>query len=843
MTNLANNTQSEKVQWKESLDNENECDFDQVYHYSDNSNEHPLLERRPSMLYSENGEEGEEDAYDEDSKFHIRPSELGEEYSRGNQLSKTQGMFHPHNEFMHHFNTVDKFKPHPIYSNNQKYKDQHKHPLETLKEFKIKSAFAAKSLDDLDMVGLSTDFDKEMYKGYLDEDVEQELQKLIKMILNLKDKYNGDDNTSSINNLTSRVDPNSAALPRIESKSNGIHNPEIKNITEFIRDYDRISECINDFCQGYYKTYVTKKNSYLLNKFELYTNLCSNLEIQQTKMIPHKDFYNVLKVDPDLLINGCFSIHQLNNFIMNKLRTDSKKIVVELDGQTKTLGELFETGDSNTSSYEHVVIDDDFLEWYQYQYLPNHSGSLEKVMFLNDQDMDANTATKLFYFKVAKLFLEFDNYIEGQYLFELIETCIFKRKSRHQLYQLSIDFQFNMAKDEKSGKLYNQWCENFYNFNERFAKHNHRNIEWNVRVHRNYTYLFEQGLVFNFEDYLNEIHHLIKNAPKVNCSIKHIDVIYRDSDSYLWKSFSCTAATSPANWNISDNPPLAYYMFYIHQLLSENTIKSKGNKVCDNNGNLCSNITLRNNCGSQKSMGKLSQFTMLGDSIYKESLIANILLADSNQITSAEPIAQTAIFQYLYYILQITCIVSPLSTVSKYYGGSDVHDYNKSNDTLYHATNFSTASINKTPQSNSHSSSDVSMKNRDLNYSRASNFFYRGNPFMDMHKMGIRVVLSSHSIVFNNSYTRDPLLEEYSVAASIYLINSCDMCELALNSTTDHGDYNYKDETYDHPFEDNEEEEAYGYEDDVYKHNVAPVRRQYRITTWQTEMNNLKLLP
>ncbi|KAL6940189.1 hypothetical protein ACO0QE_004084 [Hanseniaspora vineae] len=843
MTKPANSAQSETAQWKQSISNENECDFDQVYHYSDNSNEHPLLERRPSMLYSEDGEDGEEEDFDDEDNFHNRHSELAQDYGRGINYSKTQGMLHSHNEFMHHFNTVEKFKPHPIYSGDQKKVQQLKHPLETLKESKVKSAFAAKSLDDLDMVGLSTDFDREMYKGYLDEDVEQELQKLIKMILNLKDKYNGNGNTTSIYDLVDRVDPNSAALSLIETDSNTVRKPEIKKITEFIKDYDRVSEFIDEFCQGYYKTYVTKKNNYLLNKFELYTNLCSNLEIQQTKMIPHKDFYNVLKVDPDLLINGCFSIHQLNNFVMEKLRTESKKIVVELDGQRKTLGELFKTGDSETSSYEHVVIDDDFLEWYQYQYLPNHSGSLQKVMFLDDQDMDKNTATKLFYFKVAKVFLEFDNYVEGQYLFELMERCVFKRKSSHQLYQMSIDFQFDMVEDEKTGKLYNQWCEKFYKFNEKFTNHHHSNIEWNVRVHRNYTHLYEQGMVSNFKDFLNEIEHLIENASKVNCSIKHIDVIYRDSDPYLWKFFSCTAVTHPAEWKISDNPPLAYYMFYVHQLLRQNTINSESDNACENNGKLCSNISLRNNCGTQKSMGKLSQFTMLGDSIYKESLIANILLANSNQITSAEPIAQTAIFQYLYYIFQITCIVSPLSTVSKYYGGSDVHDYNKSNDTLYHATNFSTASIDKPSQFKSHSSSTISMKNRDLNYSRASNFFYRGNPFMDMHKMGMRVVLSSHSIVFNNSYTRDPLLEEYSVAASIYLINSCDMCELALNSTTDHGDYEYENESLDHPFEDNAEEEKHNYKDDVYKHNVAPVRRQYRITTWQTEMNNLKLLP
>ena len=58
---------------------------------------------------------------------------------------------------------------------------------------------------------------------------------------------------------------------------------------------------------------------------------------------------------------------------------------------------------------------------------------------------------------------------------------------------------------------------------------------------------------------------------------------------------------------------------------------------------------------------------------------------------------------------------------------------------------------------------------------------YDRNPFLDYFQRGLKVTLSSDDpLQFH--YTREPLMEEYSVAAQIWKLSSSDMCEIARNS-------------------------------------------------------------
>jgi AMP deaminase len=55
------------------------------------------------------------------------------------------------------------------------------------------------------------------------------------------------------------------------------------------------------------------------------------------------------------------------------------------------------------------------------------------------------------------------------------------------------------------------------------------------------------------------------------------------------------------------------------------------------------------------------------------------------------------------------------------------------------------------------------------------------NPFLDYFQRGLVVTLSTDDpLQFH--YTREPLMEEYSVGAQIWKLSSCDMCEIARNS-------------------------------------------------------------
>ncbi|MEE6528578.1 hypothetical protein FKM82_031068, partial [Ascaphus truei] len=58
---------------------------------------------------------------------------------------------------------------------------------------------------------------------------------------------------------------------------------------------------------------------------------------------------------------------------------------------------------------------------------------------------------------------------------------------------------------------------------------------------------------------------------------------------------------------------------------------------------------------------------------------------------------------------------------------------------------------------------------------------YHRNPLPDFLSRGLMVSLSTDDpLQFH--FTKEPLMEEYSIATQVWKLSSCDMCELARNS-------------------------------------------------------------
>lgn len=81
---------------------------------------------------------------------------------------------------------------------------------------------------------------------------------------------------------------------------------------------------------------------------------------------------------------------------------------------------------------------------------------------------------------------------------------------------------------------------------------------------------------------------------------------------------------------------------------------------------------------------------------------------------------------------------------------------------------------------------------------------YNKNPFPTFFKRGLNVSLSTDDpLQFH--YTKEPLVEEFCVAAQVWKLSSCDMCEIARNSVLQSGfEYPFKkhflgDEYFEHP--------------------------------------------
>lgn len=223
------------------------------------------------------------------------------------------------------------------------------------------------------------------------------------------------------------------------------------------------------------------------------------------------------------------------------------------------------------------------------------------------------------------------------------------------------------------------------------------------------------------------------------------DLASSESDDYIWKDFMDPQATEPKDWSGSgDNPPIAYYMFYI---MEYTTKLNRFRKSRTQNP-----ITLRQYAPLTKN--RVSQFKR-GVSITEllEALICNMLLCHSG-LLQAEPLWDASpTCLYLYYLLQVPVIASPLSSVSL------AHEKPRTSYGQW-------------------TTRDVTVQ---------STRSYTGNPFLQMQKIGLRVILSSSSVLLNSSYTMEPIIEEYSVAASIYLLNSADMCEFVRNSVITSG--------------------------------------------------------
>ena len=108
---------------------------------------------------------------------------------------------------------------------------------------------------------------------------------------------------------------------------------------------------------------------------------------------------------------------------------------------------------------------------------------------------------------------------------------------------------------------------------------------------------------------------------------------------------------------------------------------------------------------------------------------------------------------------------------------------------------------------------------------------YERNPFMSYFRRGLNVSLSTDDPL-QIAFTKEPLIEEYSVAAQIYKLTAVDMCELARNSVIQSG--------YEHTIKQKWLGQDYhipGPEgNNVEKTNVPNIRQSYRYDTLINEL-------
>lgn len=122
---------------------------------------------------------------------------------------------------------------------------------------------------------------------------------------------------------------------------------DIPSLRDFYMDLDTITDVTTD---GPIKTFAFRRLAYLEGKFSLHSLLNEYQEMADSKKVPHRDFYNVRKVDTHVHHSACMNQKHLLRFIKSKMKKSPDEVVLFRDGKHLTLRQVFES--INLTAYD-----------------------------------------------------------------------------------------------------------------------------------------------------------------------------------------------------------------------------------------------------------------------------------------------------------------------------------------------------------------------------------------------------------------------------------------------------------------------------------------------------------
>lgn len=107
----------------------------------------------------------------------------------------------------------------------------------------------------------------------------------------------------------------------------------------FLADQNIMYALISD---GPLKSFCYRRLSYLSSKYQLHTLMNELKESAAQKEVPHRDFYNIRKVDTHVHASSCMNQKHLLRFIKKKMKTCSDEVVCKdkKSGKEMTLAEV-----------------------------------------------------------------------------------------------------------------------------------------------------------------------------------------------------------------------------------------------------------------------------------------------------------------------------------------------------------------------------------------------------------------------------------------------------------------------------------------------------------------------
>ena len=501
----------------------------------------------------------------------------------------------------------------------------------------------------------------------------------------------------------------------------------VRSFDEFVRDYTIVKHAA--FC-GPTASYAYKRLEVLSAKFNLHVLLNSVRENDAQKSVPHRDFYNIRKVDTHVHHSAAMNQKHLLRFIKMKLRTVPNEVVIYRDGKHLTLGDVFKSLKLTAYDLSIDTLDmhanDTFHRFDRFNLKYNPAGQS----------------------RLREIFLKTDNYLNGRYLAEITKEIFGDLEaSKYQLVEWRVSI-YGRSKDE--------WVKlaRWFYENQLWNKH----VRWLIQVPRLYHIYRENNLVSSFEEMMQNIFEPLFAAtidPEHNEALHYFLEGIVGFDSVDDESRPESGIISPnhqlptpGEWDSAQNPPYGYWMYYMY-------------------ANICTLNKLR----AERGLRTYQFRPHCGEAGGVEHLISTYLLA--HQINHGILLRKNPGLQYLFYLSQVGIAISPLS-----------------NNKLF------------------------------LDYTK--------NPFPKYFAVGMNVSLSTDDPLMLH-FTKDALLEEYSVAAQVWKLSSTDQSEIARLSVLQSGlELRYKRHFLGHDLS------------DIRETNVPEIRLQYRAETLEHEINEIK---
>uniref|UniRef100_A0A8C9ME24 AMP deaminase n=1 Tax=Serinus canaria TaxID=9135 RepID=A0A8C9ME24_SERCA len=447
------------------------------------------------------------------------------------------------------------------------------------------------------------------------------------------------------------------------------------DLQEFIADMNFLMALI---INGPIKSFCYRRLQYLSNKFQMHVLLNEMKELAAQKKVPHRDFYNIRKVDTHIHASSCMNQKHLLRFIKRAMKKHLDEIVHVEKGKEQTLKEVFET--MNLTAYDLSV---DTL----------------------DVHADRNTFHRFDKFNakynpigesiLREIFIKTDNRVSGKYFAHIIkEVMADLEESKYQNAELRLSI-YGRSRDEWD-KLA-RWAVSH--------RVHSNNVRWLVQVPRLFDIYRTKKQLANFQEMLENIFLPLYEAtihpaqhPELHLFLEHVDGFDSvDDESKPEHHIFNLDSPLPGNWVEEDNPPYSYYLYYMY-----------------------ANMTVLNHLRRKRGFHTFVLRPHCGEAGPIHHLVSGFMVSEN--ISHGLLLRKAPVLQYLLFLS------------------------------------------------------------------------YHRNPLPEYLSRGLMVSLSTDDpLQFH--FTKEPLMEEYSIATQVWKLSSCDMCELARNSVLMSG-FSHKVKSY-----------------------------------------------